>query len=104
MQISTLTAYQVAAVRGMARATTQYNRGVLCMLGLESLASEHEMASAYVELVNAKCESIEAAEGVGMFDEPTPAVIAARAKLNDAAQREKAAWAKIEAIISSVMP
>lgn len=93
-----LTKKQALAITEMGRATADYNRGVLSMLGKVDLAISHETLRASREIQRAERDALITADH-GLFDPLPPAAEAVQVKLDETCRLEAEAWAPIQALI-----
>lgn len=95
-----LTKQQALAIIGMGRNCSEYNRGVMSMLGMVEYAIEHATLLASTEILREERDRLIPADH-GMFD-PLPAEAeAVQVKLDAACARESEAWAQIQALIDT---
>jgi hypothetical protein len=93
-----LTNEQAQAITGMGRATSDYNRGVLAMLGKVDLAIAHETLMTSCEIQRAERDALIPADH-GMFEALPADAEAVQVKLDETCRLEAAAWAPIQALI-----
>lgn len=97
--------YQAEAISQMAPARHDYNRGVLAMLGKESLAGDHEMVCRTIEGLIAQRDAL--LPGPQSFDDLLadlpPEAAKIQSYIDDASARRNAAWAPIQAIINEAL-
>lgn len=93
-----LTKEQAQAITGMGRATSDYNRGVLAMLGKADLAMAHDALKTTREIQRAERDALIPADH-GVFDPLPAAAEAVQVKLDETCRLEDEAWAPIQALI-----
>lgn len=96
-----MTNAQAEAISQMAPASHGYNRGVLAMLGKESLAGDHEMVCRTIEdLVAQRDALLPDPQGVDdLLADLPPEAAKIQAYIDEASARRSAAWALIQSMI-----
>lgn len=96
---ATITKDQAAAIVRMAESLTEFNRGVLTMLGQEQLAVSHAFARQDVEQLLEQRDALDTSDLQDLTATLNPEAQAVQDKLDIAVLRMHETWKPIQAII-----